>query len=55
MSSGRVHAPYCDTKPMLAEKSPMAKKVYASFSRFQSQIAGWHAISEGAFHQHVAL
>ena len=37
-----------------AEKSPMAKKVYASFSRFQSQIAAWHTISEGAFHQHVA-
>ena len=38
-----------------ADKSPMAKKVYASFSRFQAQIAGWHGISEGAFHQHVAL
>ena len=38
-----------------AEKSPIAKRVYASFSRFQSQIAGWHGISEGAFHQHVAL
>ena len=38
-----------------ADKSPMAKKVYASFSRFQAQIAGWHGISEAAFHQHVAL
>ena len=37
-----------------AQKSAMAKKVYASFSRFQTQIAGWHEISESAFHQHVA-
>lgn len=37
-----------------AQKSAMAKKVYASFSRFQSQIAGWHGISEGAFHRHVS-
>jgi TRAP-type mannitol/chloroaromatic compound transport system substrate-binding protein len=37
-----------------ADKSPMAKKVYASFSRFQAQIARWHEISESAFHQHVA-
>ena len=37
-----------------AEKTPIAKRVFASFSRFQSQIAGWHGISEGAFHQHVA-
>ena len=38
-----------------SEKSPMAKKVYASFTKFQAQLAGWSRISEGAYHQHVAL
>ena len=37
------------------EKSPMAKKVYASFTKFQRQLAGWRQVSEGAFHQFVAL
>lgn len=38
-----------------AEKSPMAKKVYASFTRFQTQLAGWRQVSEAAYHQFVAL
>jgi hypothetical protein len=38
-----------------SEKSPMAKKVYASFTKFQAQQAGWSRISEGAYHQFVAL
>jgi TRAP-type mannitol/chloroaromatic compound transport system substrate-binding protein len=38
-----------------SEKSPMARKVYASFTRFQAQLAGWSRISEGAYHQFVAL
>jgi TRAP-type mannitol/chloroaromatic compound transport system substrate-binding protein len=38
-----------------SEKSPMAKKVYASFTKFQAQLAGWARISEGAYHQFVAL
>ena len=38
-----------------SEKSPMAKKVYASFTKFQAQLAGWSRISEGAYHQLVAL
>jgi TRAP-type mannitol/chloroaromatic compound transport system substrate-binding protein len=38
-----------------SEKSPMAKKVYASFTKFQAQLAGWSRISEGAYHQYVAL
>jgi TRAP-type mannitol/chloroaromatic compound transport system substrate-binding protein len=38
-----------------SEKSPMAKKVYASFTKFQAQLAGWSRISEGAYHQSVAL
>ena len=37
-----------------SEKSPMARKVYASFTRFQAQLAGWSRISEGAYHQFVA-
>lgn len=38
-----------------ADKSPMAKKVYASFTQFQTRLGGWREISEGAFHQFVAL
>lgn len=37
------------------DKSPMAKKVYASFTKFQSQLGGWRQVSEGAFHQFVAV
>jgi len=38
-----------------SEKSPMAKKVYASFAKFQAQVSGWRQVSEGAYHQFVAL
>jgi TRAP-type mannitol/chloroaromatic compound transport system substrate-binding protein len=38
-----------------SEKSPMAKKVYASFTKFQGQLSGWRQISEGAYHQFVAV
>ena len=38
-----------------SEKTPMARKVYASFTQFQAQVAGWSRISEGAYHQFVAL
>jgi TRAP-type mannitol/chloroaromatic compound transport system substrate-binding protein len=38
-----------------SEKSPMAQKVHASFTKFQAQLAGWARISEGAYHQLVAL
>jgi hypothetical protein len=33
----------------------MAKKVYASFTRFQSQLGGWRRVSEGPYHQLVAV
>jgi hypothetical protein len=33
-----------------SEKTPMARKVYASFTRFQAKLAGWARISEGAYH-----
>jgi TRAP-type mannitol/chloroaromatic compound transport system substrate-binding protein len=38
-----------------SEKSPMAKKVYASFTKFQTQLGPWRQISEGAYHQFVAV
>jgi len=38
-----------------SEKTPMAKKVHTSFTKFQAQLAGWARISEGAYHQLVAL
>jgi TRAP-type mannitol/chloroaromatic compound transport system substrate-binding protein len=37
-----------------SEKSPMARTVYASFTRFQTQLASWSQISEGAYQQFVA-
>jgi TRAP-type mannitol/chloroaromatic compound transport system substrate-binding protein len=36
-------------------KSPLARKVHASYTKFQAQLAGWARISEGAYHQSVAL
>jgi TRAP-type mannitol/chloroaromatic compound transport system substrate-binding protein len=38
-----------------SEKTPMARKVHASFTKFQAQLAGWARISEGAYHQFVGL
>jgi len=38
-----------------SEKSPMAGKVYASFTKFQTQLGGWRRISEAAYHQFVAV
>ena len=37
-----------------SEKSPMAKKVYASFSKFQALVGPWDRIAEGAYQQLVA-
>lgn len=37
-----------------SEKSPMARKVYASFAKFQAQLSPWRHISESAYHQLVA-
>jgi hypothetical protein len=33
----------------------MAKKVYASFAKFQGQLSPWRQISESAYHQLVAV
>jgi TRAP-type mannitol/chloroaromatic compound transport system substrate-binding protein len=37
-----------------ADKSPMAKRVYASFTRFQAQVGAWGQLSEGAYHRLIA-
>ena len=37
-----------------SEKSPMARKVYASYTAFQAQRVGWSRISEGAYYQFMA-
>jgi TRAP-type mannitol/chloroaromatic compound transport system substrate-binding protein len=37
-----------------SEKTPMAKKVHASFSKFQALVGPWDQIAEGAYHQLVA-
>lgn len=34
-----------------SERSPMARRVYASFSKFQSRVGDWGQISEGAYHR----
>ncbi len=38
-----------------SEKTPMARKVFASFTKFQSQLGGWRRVSEGAYHELVAV
>ena len=37
-----------------AEKTPMAGKVHASFTKFQARLSQWDHIAEGAYHQLVA-
>jgi TRAP-type mannitol/chloroaromatic compound transport system substrate-binding protein len=34
-----------------SETSPMAKKVYASFTRFQGVLGPWDHVAEGVYHQ----
>jgi len=36
-----------------SEKTPMAKKVYASFNKFQELVGAWDMVAEGAHHQYV--
>lgn len=36
-----------------SEKSPMARKVHASFTKFQALVGPWDRVAEGAYHQHV--
>ena len=38
-----------------SEKTPMARKVHASFTKFQALVGPWDHVAEGAYHQFVAL
>ena len=38
-----------------SEKTPMAKKVHASFTKFQELLSPWDRVAEGAYHQFVAV
>jgi TRAP-type mannitol/chloroaromatic compound transport system substrate-binding protein len=38
-----------------SEKTPMAKKVNASFTKFQALLSPWDHVAEAAYHQFVAL
>ena len=37
-----------------SEKSPMARKVHASFTKFQALVGGWDRVAEGAYQQLLA-
>ena len=37
-----------------SEKPPMARKVHASFTKFQALVGPWDHVAEGAYHQFVA-
>ena len=37
-----------------SQKTPMTRKVHASYTKFQALIAPWDRVSEGAYHQLVA-
>ena len=37
-----------------SEQSPMARKVHASFTKFQALVGPWDRVAEGAYHQFVA-
>jgi TRAP-type mannitol/chloroaromatic compound transport system substrate-binding protein len=37
-----------------SEKTPMAKRVSASFTKFQALVGPWDRVAEGAYHQYVA-
>ena len=36
------------------EKTPMARKVHASYTKFQALVGPWDHVAEGAYHQFVA-
>ena len=38
-----------------SEKSPMARKVHASFTKFQALVNPWDHVAEGAYHRFVAV
>jgi hypothetical protein len=34
-----------------SEKSPMARKVYASFTKFQAVLGPWDQVAQGVYYQ----
>jgi TRAP-type mannitol/chloroaromatic compound transport system substrate-binding protein len=38
-----------------SEKTPMARKVHASFTKFQALVGPWDHVAEGAYHQLVGV
>ena len=38
-----------------SEKTPMARKVHASFTKFQALVGPWDNVAKGAYHQFVAV
>ena len=38
-----------------SEKTAMARKVHASFAKFQALVGPWDHVAEGAYHQFVAV
>src|SRR5262245_13596935 len=38
-----------------SEKTPMARKVHASYAKFQALVGPWDRVAEGAYHQLVAV
>ena len=38
-----------------SEKTPMARKVHASFTKFQAQVGPWATVSEGAYHRFLGI
>jgi TRAP-type mannitol/chloroaromatic compound transport system substrate-binding protein len=38
-----------------SEKTPMARRVHASFTKFQALLGPWDHVAEGAYHQLVSL
>ena len=37
-----------------SERTPMARKVHASFTKFQELVGPWDHVAEGAYHQFVS-
>jgi TRAP-type mannitol/chloroaromatic compound transport system substrate-binding protein len=37
----------------VSEKTPMARKVHASFTKFQALVGPWDHVAEGAYHRLV--
>jgi TRAP-type mannitol/chloroaromatic compound transport system substrate-binding protein len=38
-----------------SEKTPMARKVHATFTKFQAMLGPWDHVAEAAYHQFVAV